>query len=298
MIWRRKILPFNFKYHTMKTKLNLLLVFSILILSGSFNGVVAQKSIELKYNLKVNDQFSVVSQIEQTIQFDANGQKIALDQDMTFYTTSHIDSVKNDLITQRTTFNRIVMNQQIFGMEINYDSDDSTTFNSPMGPEFAEQMNKLINASVISVMNDRGQIKDVDLSALGDAGETPSSVTTGNNYAVYPDHKVKVGESWESELETTEEAEMVIKMVYTLKKATRKEALLDMKGDLSANITNPDAPGNLSGTITGTMTVDSKTGMVKVSSIQMDMTLDIEQNGSKFPATISSFVDTKIEKVE
>jgi len=282
----------------MKTKLNLLLVLAALILSGSFNGVVAQKSIELKYNLKVNDSFSVVSEIEQTIQFETNGQKIALDQDMAFYMTSHIDSVKNDLITQRTTFNRIVMNQQIFGMEMNYDSDDSTTFNSPMGTEFADQMNKLINASVVSVINDCGQIKDMDVSALGNAGETPSSVTTANNYAVYPDHKVKVGDSWESELETTEDAEMDIKMVYTLKKASHKEAILDLKGDLSANLTNPDAPGNLSGTITGTMTVDSKTGMVKVSSIQMDMTMDIDQNGMSFPATVSSFVDTRIDKVK
>jgi len=280
----------------MKTKLNLLLVLSVLLISGSFNGVVAQKSIELKYNLKAGDQFATVSQIEQTIQFEAMGQKVTLDQDMAFYMTNDVDSVKDGLITQRTTFNRIVMDQQIFGMEIKYDSDDSTTFNSPMGTEFADQMNKLINASVTSVMDDRGQVKDMDLSALGTAGEMPSSVTTGNNYAVYPDHKVKVGESWESELETQETTKMAVKMVYTLKKATRKEALLDMKGDLSANLDNPDASGNLAGTITGTMTVDRKTGMVKESSIQMDMTMDVEQNGASFPATVSSFVDTKIEK--
>ncbi len=280
----------------MKTKLNLLLVLSILIFSGSFNGVKAQKSIELKYNLKVGDQFTTVSEIEQTIQFEANGQKITLDQDMAFYMTSDIDSVKDNLITQRSTFNRIVMNQQIFGMEIKYDSDDTSTYNSPMGTEFADQMNKLIDASVISVMNERGQVKEMDMSALGTAAEMPSTVTTGNNYAVYPDHKVKVGESWESELETQESTKMAVKMVYTLKKATRKEALLELKGDLSANMDNPDASGNLSGTITGTMTVDRKTGMVKESSIQMDMTMDVDQNGMSFPATVSSFVDTKIEK--
>jgi len=281
----------------MKTKLNLLLVFSILIFSGSFNAVVAQKSIELKYNLKVGDQFTTVSEIEQTIQFEANGQKITLDQDMAFYITSDMDSVKDGLITQRSTFTRIVMNQQIFGMEINYDSDDSSTFNSPMGPEFANQMNKLINASVISVMDERGQVKEMDMSALGTESEMPSTVTTGNNYAVYPDHKVSVGESWESQLETQENTKMAVKMVYTLKKATRKEAFLDLKGDLSANMDNPDASGNLDGTIAGTMTVDRKTGMVKESSIQMDMTMDVDQNGMSFPATVSSFVDTKIEKV-
>ncbi len=282
----------------MKSKWNVLLLLLAVNLMAFTNSAVAQKSIELKYQLKQGEQFTNVSNIEQTIQFEAMGQKVTLDQEMSFYLESVIDSVKNEQITQRTTFKRIVMDQRIFGMEIKYDSEDSSTFNSPMGTEFATQMNKLINASVISLMDERGHVIDMDMSALGNAGEMSSTLNTGNNYAVYPDHKIKVGESWEEELEPMETSNMAVKVKYTLKKATRKEAVLEVDGVLSANIDNPEAGGELDGTMTGEMTIDRKTGMVKVSSLQLDMTMDVEQNGMKFPATATSFVDTKIEKVK
>lgn len=282
----------------MTIKRNLFLFIAVILFLGFNNTASAQKSIELKYKLQVGDQFSNESNIEQTIQFEAMGQKVTLDQDMTFYMTANVDSVNGDLITQSTIIDHIVMDQQIFGMQIKYDSDDSTTFNSPMGTEFADQMNKLIDAAMISVMTDKGQVKKMDLSALGDAGEMSSNLNTANNYALYPDQKVKVGDSWEIELEPLTTNKKGVKINYTLKKATRKEVVLTLEGVLSGNLTNPEANGELEGTMKGEMTIDRKTGMVNTSNIQMDMTMEVEQNGMNFPAVVSSFIDTKIKKLK
>lgn len=280
----------------MKNPINVLFLILAVSFTGFINQSIAQKSVQLKYHLESGDWFNNVSNIEQTIQFEAMGQKATLDQEMTFYMASEIDSVVDGIITQSTTFKRIVMDQKIFGMEINYDSDDSSTFNSPMGAEFAAQMNKLINATVVARMNDRGQVQEMDLSELGDAGEMSGNLNTGNNYAVYPDYKVKVGESWEEELEPLETSNMAVKVKYTLKKVTRKEAVLDVDGILSANIENPEAGGELDGTMVGEMTIDRKTGMVKVSSLQLDMEMEMEKNGMNIPATVTSFIETTIKK--
>jgi hypothetical protein len=280
----------------MKNPINVLFLILAVSFTGFINQSIAQKSVQLKYHLESGDRFNNVSNIEQTIQFEAMGQKATLDQEMTFYMASEIDSVVDGIITQSTTFKRIVMDQKIFGMEINYDSDDSSTFNSPMGAEFAAQMNKLINATVVARMNDRGQVQEMDLSELGDAGEMSGNLNTGNNYAVYPDYKVKVGESWEEELKPLETSNMAVKVKYTLKKATRKEAVLDVDGILSANIDNPEAGGELDGTMVGEMTIDRKTGMVKVSSLQLDMEMEMEKNGMNIPATVTSFIETTIKK--
>lgn len=278
------------------SKCKLFLLSLVWLFAMGLNTAFAQKSIELKYKLKPGQQFTQVTNIEQTIQFDAMGQKATLDQEMVFYTSNTIDSVNANLISQNSVFNRIVMDQQIFGMTIKYDSDDSTTFNSPMGPEFAEQMNQLIGAKVVSTITDRGQLQHLDASALGVAGEMSSSLNTGNNYATYPDHKIKVGDSWEETLNAVESSKMAVTIKYTLTKASKKQAVLSLEGVISANELNPETGGELNGTMKGEMTVDRKTGMVITSSLQMDMTMEMEQNGMKFPATVNSFVDTTIKE--
>lgn len=282
----------------MTIKSKTLLIVAVLLMAGFGYTAKAQKSIDLKYNLQVGDQFSNESKIEQTIQFEAMGQKATLDQDMVFYMTSSIDSVNQGLITQKTVFDRIVMDQQIFGMEMKYDSQDSSTFNSPMGAEFATQMNKMIGAAVYATMNEKGKIDHMDVSALGDAGDMSGSLNSGNNYAVYPDHKVKVGDSWTEELTVQKSDKMAVKMTYTLTKATKKEAVISLAGTLSGNTLNPEASSEVDGTMKGEMTVDRKTGMVSVSKIQLDMTMQMDKDGMKFPAEVTSFIDTVIKKIK
>ena len=279
-------------------KCNLICLSMLLLFAFGTNTAIAQKSIMLKYNLKAGQQFSNESSIEQTIQFEAMGQKATLDQDMDFYMTNAVDSVENGNITQSSTIDRVVMDQQIFGMSLKYDSEDSTTFNSPMGPEFADQMNKIIGTKVVSTINERGQLQRMDASAFGAAGEMSNSLNTGNNYATYPDYKVKVGDSWEESLTPMETSNMAVQVTYTLAKVSRKQAVISLEGVLSANELNPEVDGELNGTMKGEMTVNRKTGMVIESSIQLDMTMEIEQNGMKFPATVSSFVDTDIKELK
>jgi len=288
--------PINMRIMTIKS--NILLLISSLLFAGFVNTAMAQKSIELKYKLLPGDQFSNKSNIEQTIQFEAMGQKATLDQDMVFYMTSFIDSVKDGMITQRTVFDHIVMDQQIFGMQIKYDSQDTSTFDSPMGAEFATQMNKMIGAAVISVMNERGQVDRMDVLALGDAGDMSGNLNSGNNYAVYPDHKVKVGDNWTEQITPQESSNITVNMIYTLTRSTRQQAMLTLNGTLSENLTNPEANGKVDGTMKGEMTIDRKTGMVSLSKIQMDMTMQMEKDGMTFPATVTSFIDTEIKKIK
>ena len=59
-----------------------------------------------------------------------------------------------------------------------------------------------------------------------------------------------------------------------------------MEGTIAANSVD-DQEVNLQGTQSGEMIVDTKTGWLIKSSIDQELTLDIEQGGQKFPATIS-----------
>ena len=159
-------------------------------------------------------------------------------------------------------------------------------------------MNKMIGAAVISVMNERGQVDRMDVLALGDAGDMSGNLNSGNNYAVYPDHKVKVGDNWTEQITPQESSNMTVNMIYTLTRSTRQQAMLTLNGTLSENLTNPEANGKVDGTMKGEMTIDRKTGMVSLSKIQMDMTMQMEKDGMTFPATVTSFIDTEIKKIK
>ncbi len=54
----------------------------------------------------------------------------------------------------------------------------------------------------------------------------------------------------------------------------------------------------MNGTTVGVMVVDSKTGMLISSVIDLEMALDIDQGGVKIPATMISTSETVVEKIK
>jgi hypothetical protein len=278
------------KYKIQKLLLTIISLFMI-VTSGAF----AQKSIKLVYNLNVGDNYSFISDINQDITFDAMGTTTTLEQVMMFEMSSVVNKIEGNDISEEYAFNRIKMDQKIFGMEIIYDSRDSTTFEG-MGAQIAEQMNKIIGAQIYIVKNNRGKVLDIDLSKFSNNSDLANSLSSGNTHAIYPEGKIKVGDSWESDINTLEDSEMKVHVVYTLKKVSRKHAELDVEGTVTANDIEEEL--SLTGTTTGSMTVDRKTGMLISSTIDLDMSLDIDQGGVTIPATIMGTTNTTVSKVK
>ena len=88
---------------------------------------------------------------------------------------------------------------------------------------------------------------------------------------------------------------MKVNMTYTVLKLSGKEATLGLNGTIKANsVENQEL--NLDGTMSGEMTVDVHTGWLIKSVIDQEIKLDIDQNGQKFPATITGTITTTTEK--
>ena len=280
----------------MKSKIQI----SLLLLAGLFlvniSSAIAQKSVELKYNLNKGDTYAFVTDMEQDITFEAMGQTTTLDQVMTIQMTSVVTGIDGEDINQDFTFDRIMMNQSIFGMEIKYDSDDSTTFTG-MGGQIAVEMNKVIGSTIKLVMDDHGNIKDMDLSSFSDNSDLSNNLSSGNTYAVYPKGKVNVGDTWETDIKPLKDSEMKVHMNYTLLKVSRKQAVIGIEGTVTAN----EIQGQeirLNGTTVGEMIVDTKTGMLISSVIDLELAMDLDQGGVKIPATIISTSETNVTKAE
>ncbi len=72
---------------------------------------------------------------------------------------------------------------------------------------------------------------------------------------------------------------------------TGKTATIQFDGTISAN-TMQDMDMKMDGTQKGEMIVDVNTGWLIESSVDQEIELDIDQNGQKFPATISGTIKT------
>ncbi len=279
----------------MKTIVKIRIIALAILFSASLSSLFAQKSIELEYNLNTGDVYEFVTNIDQDISFEANGATMTLEQVLTFDMTSKVDKIEGDNMSKSFVFDKVTMNQKIFGMELNYSSDDSTTWTG-MGAQIAQEMNKIIGKSVEVVMDNKGNIEEMDLSEITDNDELTNNLTSGNTYAVYPAGKVTVGESWETDIEPLKDSEMKVHVKYTLLKASKKQAIIGVEGLLTGN----DIQGeqiNLNGTTVGEMTVDRATGMLVTSSIDIELALEIDQQGVKIPANIMSTTVTNAVKV-
>ncbi len=280
----------------MKSKRSILLVLIASFLLLNLSSTYAQKSVELKYNLNKGDKYNFVTNVDMDMSFEAMGSTMTMESVMIVEMTSVVNEVENNEINQDLFFDRIAMNQKVMGMEINYDSDDSSTYNSGMGAQIGAEMNKIIGKSVNMLMDNKGNILNIDVSGVTSADIT-NNITSGNTYAVYPEGKVKVGAIWETDMNPLEDSEMSIHLKYTLLKASKKQATIGVEGVITANEIEGDEI-NMDGITVGEMIVNVKTGMLISSTIDLEMTMDIEQGGVKFPATMMSTSVTNVTKVD
>jgi len=277
-------------------KLNLVSILSMVLFVPFF--VVqsfAQKSADLKYVLNKGDVYSYVMEIDQDIVFEANGQPMALDMLIIFENSTKVAGVTPDSINLESTIDRVKMTQGIFGMQITYDSDDPATAQNPMAAKIAESMGMIIGKSYTQVMDDKGGVIRMDMGNLSDNEDFADNLNSGTQFAIYPDHKIKIGDSWEEDISPVEESDMKIHAKYTLLKLSSKQATIKFDGTISAN-TMQDMDLKLNGTQTGEMIVDTKSGWLIESNVDQEIEMDLEQNGQKFPATISGTIKTTSNK--
>lgn len=116
-------------------------------------------------------------------------------------------------------------------------------------------------------------------------------------FRIFPDSAVHVGDKWRMTTDEQDEVKMTIKSVFTLEDINDGVATIRSSGDItSANSTGNemgyDFTVNLNGKQTGEFEVKTATGLVIRSSIESDITGEMEMAGRKVPITIHSAVKT------
>jgi len=274
-------------------KLLIVLALTLPIISLQAN---AQKRVLLRYNVKQGEIFASHQVTNQDINMQAQGQTISMNQVITTDISTEIGKVTPGEIKTSNMVNKMLMKQTMFGQELTYDSSDPSTYASGRGKLVGDALNKIIKKPYGITMDHFGNISAYNLSALlKDNNKISGNIKSGNNYVVFPDHKVKVGDSWEADIKPMKMDKMDIHIKYTLKKLSRKKATIGIEGTLTASKVAGQSI-NLTGTQSGDVVVDTKTGWTMSSHMTQDIKMKIEKNGMEIPMDINSTITSTVEK--
>jgi len=273
----------------MKSFKKLAFVAALIMLPIFLTTTFAQKKVMLKYNLKEGSTYKNLTKVDQEIGFEANGQTMSLNQVILMKTSITAEDAENSNIRLNTKLDAMRMEQSIFGMDIIYDSEIDSTKKDPMVQKVAESLDKLIGSTYGVIIDEQGNIIEYDMGDFGSNSDITNNLTSGNSYANFPDKKVAVGDSWEADITPLKDSDMSYHTKYTVVKIKKKEVTLAVETKISGNKLN-SMDSKIEGSITGEMLVDPKTGWTISSDMDMEMTMELDQQGTKFPATISGTV--------
>ncbi|MDP3463261.1 MAG: DUF6263 family protein [Bacteroidales bacterium] len=264
-----------------------LLAFLVLIIPGM---IVAQKPVELSYKLKEGQQYSLSIKTNQTISMEMQGQTMVLKQNSEIFQDLLVKKVdENKNFTLDITYKKVKLNQNAMGMDISYDSEKPDESGNPMAKQVGEALNKIVGSTVTTEMDRFGNAIKNNISEVMAENQSVSGIETGM-LNVYPDKKIKIGDTWEVSVKPDPQSDFVIVSVYKLDEMKGKNAQISFEGV----ITGTEMRGqkaSIQGTMSGKTQVELATGWVISSSINQEMEMEMEQEGMKMPMKLSSFIE-------
>ena len=263
---------------------------------------LAAAQVTLKFNPDKGSKYSYQAIATQEIKMNV-GQPVEINQN----TDILMDMIVEDKASEEAKVSFVYKNVGFFIQSpmmpaINYNSSEAPAENpSPIEAIFAKMFGTLINKSITATITSKGEVTAVEgaevlMKTLTEAGGNNEMLQAfTNQYSeeflkksfeqslkVYPDKPVKTGDSWLSTISIpTPMAEFGGDATYTLKSVDNKNAYVDVTSNIkmqSDEMTEQSIPINISGSQSGTMVLELKTGIISSMEVLQNLSGTISGN--------------------
>jgi len=259
--------------------------------------VQAQKSVKIRFKPKVGSSLKTEMKMDMDMKMHVQEQVISTKMLMTFAMVQNTKARKKDVNDLDVIFDRVTVSMKNPMMNGSYDSDvkEST---DPFAKQMAQAFAGVIDKPIPMSLTTRGELTEaLDLSKIftsipaSKAKELQEQMS--NQYIHFPEKKVKVGESWTMKTPMAQMGE--IEFTYTLLKINKKTLGFSIKG---VSLTNDASKKSVikASDISGTLTLNKKTGETIASKLNMDMKMAIENQGMSMDMDMNAVIEvtTKI----
>ena len=262
---------------------------------------VSAQSVSKKTSLAKGQQIEQTSKVTANITQEMMGQSMEIKMETNSNGLLEVKDVSADGYTVANTVKRVVMNMSAMGNEQNFDSDKKEDLDGPIGQTVKDKIGvareyKLNKDGVITALPEAAKKDDPNSMMGGVMGGAMEDELVGNTYSALiaiPAAGVKVGDSWNDSTITKENK---VRNTYTLKQVNGNDAIVDVKGTLNVD-REMEQQGmamqmSMNGTITGELTFDTKSGLIKTRKQNTKATGSIEVQGQTVPLTLDTTAET------
>ncbi len=262
---------------------------------------VSAQSVSKKTSLVKGQQIEQTSKVSANITQEMMGQSMEIKMETNSNGLLEVKDASADGYTVANTVKRVIMNMSAMGNEQNFDSDKKEDLDGPIGQTVKDKIGvareyKLNKDGVITALPEAAKKDDPNSMMGGVMGGAMEDELIGNTYSALiaiPAAGVKVGDSWNDSTITKENK---VRNTYTLKQVNGNDAVVDVKGTLNVD-REMEQQGmamqmSMNGTITGELTFDTKSGLIKARKQNTKATGSIEVQGQTVPLTLDTTAET------
>jgi hypothetical protein len=231
------------------------------------------------YNMQMNMSTEIeVSLMGQTMN-STNTSDMTMDYEIK-------DVLPNGNFVIRTTVKKIKISESGMGSNASYDSEtDKATGENAQ--EFAAQQKAKLNSWTEIEMDKYG--KTIKTTYSDSTNTKGGGVMDGFNFSMFPNKKVKVGETWTSNTDQKmKDVELIIKSTYSL--LSVKDGVAETNLDGTIAIQPGEIKTTLNGTQKGTIQIELATGITREANIVQDMDMEISDNEMKMPMKMKNTI--------
>jgi hypothetical protein len=266
----------------------------VILTAGTLFSFSKQDPVILKLNLTEGATYEYSTAMDQKITTSVSGQ--SYESGVSMASTIEMNVGKkygNDSMLLQTKYTHMAVNTSAMGQTMSFDSNDSS---NASGNELG-RMFKVMAANPVNITTDAwGKVIRIDgidqLSKAVDAsvkGDNPAmkKMMEGlfneqtyehafTNLNMYENKPVNTGDHWNQDISMTSFIPMDIHLIYTVKEINSSKVVLSVEGNIksakdSASINGMTIPVHVTGTQTGTYTIDRATGLISTGNIDQDI---------------------------
>jgi len=265
--------------------------------------------INLSFNPEKGAKYEYQTEMIQNIKQSVMGQEIPVEMEVNMRYLMEIKDKTPQETHVQLTYQDIVYVISNPMMNMRYDSENPAVRN-------------LINKSFLMVVAPDGSVKSV--TEIDNVAESPTNTSGANwqvdaqvvaqlnqqfsgdavkdmleqSFKMYPANAVRAGDSWNMDNTTTiNNMNTSVKTKYTLKEISGNIATIAIESDMVMTV-GAGMEGTIAGTQTGTMTIDTRTGLPVTSDIAQNIAGLVKAQGMDVQVQLTGKVKTSIKEIK
>ena len=230
---------------------------------------MAKDGVTLRLKPQQGKTYTLTSKANMMMMMEVQGQTMNMSQNMETRQTFTAKETSETQSVFETQIEAVKMSISQMGMKMEYDSEQPEK-TSPMLAGQTQEIEKHLKKPTNITYDALGHVADsveLEMSQLGAA------------IVELPEEELTVGSTWTfNKSQNISGTEMNTKMTYTVTAISKKSIDVDIAGNVEST--------EVSGTFTGTASINPQTGLIIQSSTKSNISMTLNEQGMSIPMTV------------